>query len=113
MSDLEQFRDAARQALLARRTPAGVWEGHLSSSALSTATAVIALRAAVRAGGVADAGAAERMIEGGVAWLCRTQNDGGGWGDTPQSLSNISTTALCWGALKFYPVDFTRLAEAG
>ncbi len=29
----------------------------------------------------------------------QTQNSDGGWGDTTLSLSNISTTALCWAAL--------------
>src|SRR4051794_38733600 len=34
---------AARDALLAERVPAGHWVGELSTSALSTATAVVAL----------------------------------------------------------------------
>lgn len=98
MTDIESFRTAARQALLGKRHPAGHWEGHLSSSALSTATAVIALRAAADAGVAADRARARRLIDAGQAWLARTQNADGGWGDTPQSMSNISTTALVWGA---------------
>jgi len=80
----------ATAALLARRSASGVWEGLLSSSALSTATAVIALS-------VEDADSV--LVSRGRAWLVATQNQDGGWGDTTASVSNISTTALCWAAL--------------
>jgi len=76
--------------LLARRTPEGVWEGRLSSSPLSTATALIAFAAN---------GSDEILIARGREWLSKTQNADGGWGDTILSISNISTTALCWAAL--------------
>jgi len=65
------------------------WTGRLSSSALSTATAVVALRMAQ---------AEPELVRGGLDWLVANQNDDGGWGDTVDSVSNISTTALCWGA---------------
>ena len=74
------------------RMPAGMWEGRLSSSALSTATAMVALR------GV-DAAKHAGRIEAGARWLIRHQNADGGWGDTPLSRSNLSTTLLCWSAL--------------
>jgi squalene-hopene/tetraprenyl-beta-curcumene cyclase len=83
---------SARRLLLAARTPAGHWEGHLASSALSTATAVFALSLHDRARHAAQ-------IDAGLAWLLQTQNPDGGWGDTTLSFSNISTTALCWAAL--------------
>jgi squalene-hopene/tetraprenyl-beta-curcumene cyclase len=83
-------------ALLARRSPSGAWEGRLSSSALSTATAVIALSFEE-----ADAS----LVSRGRAWLIATQNEDGGWGDTTASLSNISTTALCWAALPPSPAS--------
>jgi squalene-hopene/tetraprenyl-beta-curcumene cyclase len=73
--------------LLSLRTEAGVWEGRLASSALSTATAVIAL--------AGD----EALVRRGRDWLMQNQNADGGWGDTVLSVSNISTTALCWAAL--------------
>src|SRR5579871_1712833 len=76
--------------LLSLRTPEGVWEGRLSSSALSTATAVIALAAN---------GSDQAEVQRGREWLHRHQNADGGWGDTILSVSNISTTALCWAAL--------------
>ena len=81
----------ATESLLAELMAAGHWEGELSSSALSTATAVVAL---VKVGSAADGG----LIRAGLAWLAANQNADGGWGDTVRSKSNISTTALCWAA---------------
>ena len=82
----------ARERLLAEMLPEGYWEGHLSSSALSTATAVSAMCVA---GDERDAD----IITRGCRWLARTRNDDGGWGDTPDSPSNLSTTLLCLAAL--------------
>ena len=42
----EAVLERVRRALLDKRVPAGYWEGHLSSSALATATAVVALATA-------------------------------------------------------------------
>ena len=75
--------------LLGARNQQGHWTGELSSSALSTATAVIALHLAKKP-----------KVQEGLDWLERTQNPDGGFGDTILSLSNISTTALCWAAFK-------------
>src|SRR4051812_42155803 len=90
--NLAQALANARRLLLAVRTPAGHWEGELSSSALSTATATFALA-------LHDARRHAPQIGAGLAWLLQTQNSDGGWGDTTLSFSNISTTALCWAAL--------------
>ena len=96
--------------MLARRVAAGHWEGRLSSSALATATAVTAIAAAERAGLPVEGG--HRVVGDGIAWLIRTRNADGGWGDTPDSVSNISTTALVWAALSFgVPSDEVRRAE--
>ncbi|MGI9243564.1 MAG: prenyltransferase/squalene oxidase repeat-containing protein [Verrucomicrobiales bacterium] len=84
----------ARAHLLAERNAAGHWEGELSSSALSTATAVVALA-------VIDKERFSELIQAGVNWLVDHQNEDGGWGDTVLSFSNISTTLLVWGALGF------------
>jgi squalene-hopene/tetraprenyl-beta-curcumene cyclase len=81
-----------RAHLLSLRKAAGHWEGELSSSALSTATAVVALH-------TVDATAHAAVIARGVAWLVMHQNADGGWGDTSISKSNLSTTLLCWSAL--------------
>lgn len=84
------------------RTPEGHWAGELSSSALSTATAVIAFAVLGRHGRAAREA---KAIGRGLDWLAKHVNQDGGWGDTIQSKSNISTTALCWAA-------FGTLAEA-
>ena len=82
----------ARRLFLAARTPAGHWEGHLSASALSTATACFALQ-------LHDPTQHRALIDAGLTWLMQHQNEDGGWGDTTKSFSNISTTALCWAVL--------------
>lgn len=88
---LERLESAYRLALdrlLKERTPQGHWVGELSASALSTATAVMALQ-------TAKPQAAGPLVDGGLAWLAAHQNEDGGWGDTTRSFSNISTTMLC------------------
>lgn len=90
----------ATAALFAARGPGGHWIGELSSSALSTATAVTALALARRHGAKFPSSdfSSERSIHSGLTWLARHQNSDGGWGDTTHSLSNISATTLCWAA---------------
>jgi squalene-hopene/tetraprenyl-beta-curcumene cyclase len=39
------------------------------------------------------------LADGGIDWLIANQNADGGWGDTTISLSNLSTTVLCWSAI--------------
>ncbi len=97
LAAFDQTQANARFALLQARNASGHWEGELSSSALSTATAVFALHLAMSEGR-ADASTGEH-IQKGLAWLVAHQNADGGWGDTIRSFSNISTTALCWAAL--------------
>jgi squalene-hopene/tetraprenyl-beta-curcumene cyclase len=95
-ADLARLRaalDVARQHLFARRSAEGYWEGRLSSSALSTATALSALS-------FTDDPADAPLTAKAVAWLCATQNDDGGWGDTPDSPSNLATTLLVVSALQ-------------
>jgi squalene-hopene/tetraprenyl-beta-curcumene cyclase len=74
----------------------GVWRGELSSSALSTATAIIALILVDREDRQPENAP---RIRAGLEWLLKHQNPDGGWGDTLKSVSNISTTALCWAAI--------------
>lgn len=82
----------AQNELLARRDAAGHWEGRLSTSALSTATALVAL-------GLVDGRKHAGQVIRACRWLIDHQNSDGGWGDTDRSFSNISTTLLCWSAL--------------
>lgn len=90
----EAFK-ACRQLLLNERLAVGHWEGELSTSALSTATAVMALHQ-VRAHNVLpeENDTLAVLIRGGLAWLRTHRNHDGGWGDTTLSISNISTTML-------------------
>lgn len=88
---LSQSRDNAQSHLLSERNTHGHWEGELSSSALSTATAITALF-------LVDSNSHRSAIDTGLRWLADHQNDDGGWGDTSISFSNISTTLLVWSA---------------
>ncbi|HEY7155283.1 MAG TPA: prenyltransferase/squalene oxidase repeat-containing protein, partial [Gemmataceae bacterium] len=90
---LEHAYQTALAALLAERTPEGHWIGELSTSALSTATAVGALALVQKA--TAAHGSFDLLIASGLRWLAAHQNADGGWGDTIRSFSNISTTMLC------------------
>lgn len=96
----------AAQALLAELGPNGHWVGELSSSALSTATAVTALAAVDRE---THAG----FIRGGLHWLATNANADGGWGDTVRSRSNLSTTALVWAAFGAAKADADFPAAVG
>ncbi|MBA4146795.1 MAG: squalene--hopene cyclase [Verrucomicrobia bacterium] len=87
----------AVRTLLAERHTSGKWIGELSSSALSTATAVCALAVLTRNSKAPDP-RHQQLIATGLDWLAGNQNADGGWGDTLLSISNISTTALCWAA---------------
>ncbi|HEY2573333.1 MAG TPA: prenyltransferase/squalene oxidase repeat-containing protein [Verrucomicrobiaceae bacterium] len=96
-----------RAHLLSLRNAQGHWEGELSSSALSTATAVVALA-------LVDDAAHARLIANGARWLLENQIADGGWGDTTISKSNLSTTLLCWCALKLVASQtFERRGEVG
>lgn len=101
----------AQEALLAERTPDGMWEGRLSSSALSTATAVVALELSQRAGLVADE-LHQSLVDRGLNWLATHANTDGGWGDTVSSQSNLSTTTLVWAAFRIRPDLSSRHASS-
>ena len=88
----DHARRAAVERLLAARGPHGHWTGRLSSSGLSTATAVNALR-------LVDRHRHAARIAAGAAWLLATQRDDGSWGDTVTSRGNLSTTLLAWAVL--------------
>lgn len=99
--------------LLNRRNAAGHWTGRLSTSALSTATAVMALEqlrlAAIRQSSwsaeLPDSTELQALISRGRDWLLQHQQADGGWGDTPLSFSNISTTLLARATLHLLNQD--------
>jgi len=91
----KQTRQNSVRHLLDLRNENGWWTGHLSSSALSTATAVTALTTIDKNNGQDEQ---QARIDAGIDWLVANQNEDGGWGDTDKSFSNISTTTLVWAA---------------
>jgi len=93
---LQQAFEIARDKLLAGRHADGHWIGELSTSALSTATAVSALRLVNQ---VRNQPQLEDLMRRGLDWLAAHQNSDGGWGDTNNSVSNLSTTALAVAAI--------------
>lgn len=106
--DVDQLRSAyqvTRRDLLAERESDGHWVGCLSSSALSTATAVSALALVGRhTDDAARRETCRQLVGRAIDWLAWQQNEDGGWGDSDKSFSNISTTMLVRAAF--------RLAEA-
>ena len=106
MSDtIETTLAAAVEGLAGLRNPGGGWTGRLSSSALSTATAVTALASVDHQGH-------GQLISAGMEWLAGHVNEDGGWGDTPQSKSNLPTTLLVWSALAGEQSDVVAGAES-
>lgn len=82
----------ATQRLLAMRQADGMWEGRLSSSAISTAVSVFALS-------VIDRQEYQREIERGTRWLLQTMKPEGAWGDSVESPANMTATLLSYTAL--------------
>ena len=113
---LDSAYQASAAALIGEATPAGHWEGELSSSALSTATAITALQLTIQ-----QKPATEQLyrplIDAGLGWLAEHQNSDGGWGDTIFSHSNISTSMLVYASLQVtggsqaYPELTARVAD--
>ena len=86
------------QTLLSERNSEGFWSGRLSTSALATAVGIVALK-------VSASSADRQRTDDGFAWLCRNINSDGGFGDTSESLSNVSTTLLCYAAVSYCQTD--------
>lgn len=116
--------------LLVERHSNGHWVGELSSSPLSTATAISALVLAEQGGTSSGLPAytpgeepshvgdiyrsdLSEMIVLSLHWLAEQQNDDGGWGDTDRSLSNIATTMLVLAAFQLtgVPAKFAGLLD--
>lgn len=98
-AQLKRTLDSAKELLLSKRMPLGHWQGTLSGSALSTATAAFAVSRATQTTHEQGDDSRELLVRNALDWVCRNQNTDGGWGDTIKSVSNLSTTALCWAAL--------------
>src|SRR5437764_1255856 len=98
----------ATATLLSARNDQGVWTGELSSSALSTATAITALSLYDQN---TEQNQNSALIAMGLNWLAENANGDGGWGDTTRSNSNLSTTLLCWAAFGSVPGATERFLQ--
>jgi squalene-hopene/tetraprenyl-beta-curcumene cyclase len=107
-SRLSAALEQATEELLTARAASGFWVGELSSSALSTATAVCAF--AILGRETRESKDQDR-ISAGLDWLSHQANQDGGWGDTVLSLSNLSTTVLVWAAFGAMPGADKRYRE--
>jgi len=83
----------------------GFWSGRLSSSALGTAVAIVALK-------INPNNSDDKLVTSGLIWLLDHINTDGGYGDTPESRSNISTSLLCYGAISYCGEGSTSAEEA-
>ncbi|MBA4408572.1 MAG: prenyltransferase/squalene oxidase repeat-containing protein [Bacteroidota bacterium] len=90
---IQQQFDELSKLLLQKRNADGYWEGRLSSSALGVAVAITALH-------FYDAQGNAPEILSGLNWLKQNLNADGGFGDSPGSVSNVSTSLLCYAAAK-------------
>ena len=127
---LAAAQETVRSRLLGERNSDGHWIGELSSSPLSTATAISALVLAEQSGTSCGLPAyvpgeepshveeiyrndLSEMIVQSLKWLAKQQNDDGGWGDTDRSRSNIATTMLVQAAfhLTGVPAQYQNLLQ--
>ena len=88
-----------KKMLISQLNNKGYWEGELSSSALSTATAIFALYTYNPTDNILE-------IKRGLKWLDDNINDDGGYGDTPDSYSNLTTTIIVWSLFGLIDNDF-------
>lgn len=89
---IDTWIDEVTSLLLSKRTQGGLWRGELSSSAISTAVAIFALRQI-------DANRYTETIQCGAEWLLHTMQADGSWGDSIESPSNMTATLLTYAAL--------------
>jgi squalene-hopene/tetraprenyl-beta-curcumene cyclase len=80
--------------LRSEQNDTGFWRGKLSSSALATAVSIVALKLN---GDNSD----HLFVNNGLEWLLNHRNADGGFGDTPESKSNVSTSFLCFAAISY------------
>ena len=87
----EMWHDAYGR-LMQGRTASGMWNGKLSSSAISTSVSVFALQRI-------DKEKYAPYIANGVKWLHNTMKADGTWGDSVESPSNMTATLLTYVSL--------------
>jgi len=95
MRNKEQLQEMWHDAygrLMQSRTPEGMWNGKLSSSAIATSVSVFALQRI-------DSERYAPYIANGVKWLHDTMKADGTWGDSVESPSNMTATLLTYVSL--------------
>ena len=92
IDQLKEIQTDAIERLMKSRSADGLWRGSLSSSAISTAVSVFALRCI-------DADKYRKQIHEGVRWLHATMKADGSWGDSVESPSNMTATLLSYVSL--------------
>ncbi len=80
--------------LIAEKNSNGFWTGKLSSSALAVAVSIVVIKLK----GLPNH---EEKVYKGLNWLFSNVNADGGYGDTPESESNVSTSFLSYAAISF------------
>lgn len=80
--------------LIAEQNSNGFWTGKLSSSALAVAVSIVAIK-------LKNLPNHEDRVTKGLQWLFNNVNADGGFGDTPESESNVSTSFLSYAAITF------------
>jgi len=93
-NDLQNQYNHLIGLLKAERNEDGFWSGRLASSALATAVAIVALK-------INQEKSDNQHIMSGLNWLLNNINNDGGYGDTPESNSNVSTSLLCFAAISY------------
>ena len=94
LKNLDHQYNAFVELLRSERNEAGFWNGKLSSSALGTAVAIVALK-------MNESNLYNELVTSGLDWILAHVNEDGGFGDTPESQSNVSTSLLCYAAISY------------
>ena len=91
---LEKQYKILTQKLIEEQNSQGFWTGRLSSSALGVSVSIVAIKLK----GLPDH---QERVNKGLQWIYKNFNSDGGYGDTPESESNVSTSFLCYAAITF------------
>ena len=95
---LEKQLSVLTSQLIGEQNSDGFWTGRLASSALSTAVALVVLKLDKDQNN-------NKRISSGLQWLYDNVNEDGGYGDTPESASNVSSSLLCYASLSFCQIE--------
>jgi squalene-hopene/tetraprenyl-beta-curcumene cyclase len=98
VAELDRALAETTGALFDLQRPDGSWEGRLSPSPPATADVLIAMH-------LADPHGCRDLIDRGLTWLMKIQQDDGGWGDDVDTEPTLNGTALTVAALALIAPD--------